>query len=207
VFTSIDATTTGADIVVYNGGSNGGTANTWTFDNTGKLKVPGPVTSTTGNTLILKGGASGPAGQFATSNGASLGYGGTLAIFRPSDFTSGSLSSVQVGNVVVENNGATANVVTVTPDLAGPGTVGVYLDNYWNQVPPYTWYAGYGADQSVTLQSGTANLTLDSTGNLSFPSAGAFMKNVRVVSGGSVPSGFFPTYYNPTTGEFIVVTP
>lgn len=163
VFTSIDATTTGANIVTYNGGSNGGTANTWTFDNVGNLTVPGPIRGPNGGNLVLKGGKAGPAGQFAVSNGASLGYGGNLAIFRQSDFTSGLLSDIQVGNVVVENNGATANVTTVTPNLAGAGTVGIYLDNYWNQVPPYTWYAGYGPDGNVTIHAGTANYLFNSS--------------------------------------------
>jgi hypothetical protein len=37
---------------------------------------------------------------------------------------------------------------------------------------------------------------------------GAFyVKPVRRVTGGVAPSGFSPAYYNPTTGEFIVVTP
>ena len=34
-----------------------------------------------------------------------------------------------------------------------------------------------------------------------------YVKPVRSVAGGAVPSGFYPTYYNPTTGEFIVVRP
>lgn len=62
---------------------------------------------------------------------------------------------------------------------------------------------------NVNIFTGTTSnyqWTFDNSGNMAFPSAGAFMTNLRVVTGGSVPSGFFPTYYNPTTGEFIVVT-
>lgn len=49
---------------------------------------------------------------------------------------------------------------------------------------------------------------INATGtNLGSAGANTFVvKPVRQVSG-SVPSGFYPTYYNPTTGEFIVVTP
>jgi len=41
IFTTIDATTTGANIVVYNGGSNGGVGYTWQFANDGRLTFPG----------------------------------------------------------------------------------------------------------------------------------------------------------------------
>ncbi len=41
VFTTIDATTTGANIKVYNGGSNGGVEYAWQFDNDGNLTLPG----------------------------------------------------------------------------------------------------------------------------------------------------------------------
>lgn len=45
IFTSIDATTTGANIRVFNGGSNGGTGFTWIFDNTGNLTIPNDIIS------------------------------------------------------------------------------------------------------------------------------------------------------------------
>jgi hypothetical protein len=41
IFTTFDATTTGANISVYNGGSVGGTGYTWRFDNNGNLTLPG----------------------------------------------------------------------------------------------------------------------------------------------------------------------
>ena len=37
--------------------------------------------------------------------------------------------------------------------------------------------------------------------------ANTFLGNVREVTGGVAPAGFSPVYYNPTTGELIVVTP
>ena len=43
IFTTFDATTTGANISVYNGGSVGGTGYTWRFDNTGNLSAPGNI--------------------------------------------------------------------------------------------------------------------------------------------------------------------
>ncbi len=40
IFTTFDATPTGANISVYNGGSNGGTGYTWAFDNSGNVTLP-----------------------------------------------------------------------------------------------------------------------------------------------------------------------
>jgi hypothetical protein len=59
-FTTIDATTTGANIVVYNGGSASGTpGHTWQFDNTGNLTLPGntfTVNYANGSQVQLGGG-------------------------------------------------------------------------------------------------------------------------------------------------------
>lgn len=41
IFTTLDATTTGANITVYDGGSNGGVGYTWQFANDGRLTFPG----------------------------------------------------------------------------------------------------------------------------------------------------------------------
>jgi len=167
VFSTFDATTTAANIKVYNGGSVGGTANTWTFDNLGNLTVPGTIKAKDSGSLTLSGGKAAPAGQFATSNGATYGYGGALAIFAAGDFTSGAVTDVQVGNVVVEANGSTANVITVQPGIAGPGTYGITIDKSWNQQTPYTWYAGYGPDGNVTIHAGTANWQYNSSTTVS----------------------------------------
>jgi len=51
VFTTIDATTTGANIKVYDGGSVSGIEHTWQFDNNGTLTVPGDVVAEEGNDL------------------------------------------------------------------------------------------------------------------------------------------------------------
>ena len=70
-------------------------------------------------------------------------------------------------------------------------------------------YAGFG-DQSANA-TGQANnsIVINATGaNLTNNTANTFtVKPVRAVSGGVAPAGFSPMYYNPTTGEIIVVTP
>ena len=169
VFTSIDATHSSAKISTYADGSQSGTANTWIFDNAGKLTVPGTVAGPVNGNLVLAGGAGGPSGQFATSNGPTYGYGGPLAIFVQGDFITGSLSSVQVGGVVVDGNGTTGNVITVAPNTYGAGTTGITLDIIWSGVTPYTYYAGYGADGNVTIQADTANWTFSANGVITNP--------------------------------------
>lgn len=169
VFTSIDATHSSAKISTYADGSQSGTANTWIFDNAGKLTVPGTVAGPVNGNLVLAGGAGGPSGQFATSNGPTYGYGGPLAIFVQGDFITGSLSSVQVGDVVVDGNGTTGNVITVAPNTYGGGTTGITLDIIWSGVTPYTYYTGYGADGNVTIQADTANWTFSANGVITNP--------------------------------------
>jgi trimeric autotransporter adhesin len=54
IFTTIDATTTGANIKVYNGGSSGGTEHAWQFGNTGILRLPGEgILQSTDDTVTL----------------------------------------------------------------------------------------------------------------------------------------------------------
>jgi hypothetical protein len=166
VFSTFDATHSSANITVYNGGSVGGTGNTWIFDKTGKLTLPGALTAKRSADLILKGGQGGPTSQFATSNAPSFGYGGTRAIFTQSDFTSGLLSDAQVGNIVVDNNGEEFTIVANEGTLGGPGTTSLVLDRYWSGAAPYTFYSGYGPDANVTVQAGTASWTFSSNGNI-----------------------------------------
>ena len=54
VFTTIDATTTGANIKVYDGGSVTGTERTWQFDNNGTLTVPGDIFAEVGSDLAIQ---------------------------------------------------------------------------------------------------------------------------------------------------------
>jgi hypothetical protein len=73
---------------------------------------------------------------------------------------------------------------------------------------------GYNA--GITSQA-TNSIILNATGaNLNQTTANTFtVKPVRAVTSvtfaaptaGSIPAGFSPMYYNPTTGEIIVVTP
>ena len=76
-------------------------------------------------------------------------------------------------------------------------------------------YTGQGISAvAIGTQAGQTNqannsIILNATGAaLDQPTANTFtVKPVRAVSGGVAPAGFSPVYYNPTTGELIVVTP
>lgn len=65
-----------------------------------------------------------------------------------------------------------------------------------------------GQQAGRTSQS-TSSIVINATGaDLSTSTTGTFVvKPVRIVSGGVAPTGFYPAYYNPDTGEFIVLTP
>jgi hypothetical protein len=55
VFSEFEATTTDANIKVYNGGSNGGTEHVWKFDKTGNLTLPadGDIKNSTGTSQYI----------------------------------------------------------------------------------------------------------------------------------------------------------
>ena len=113
--------------------------------------------------------------------GSRAGYkeqgGGAIAIGASAGSTNQGAQSVAIGpNAGATNQGAQA--VAIGPNAGD----------------------SYQPDNSIIInatgsdQSGVADQT-DSF----------YVKPVRAVSGGAVPDGFYPTYYNPTTGEFIVV--
>jgi hypothetical protein len=61
---------------------------------------------------------------------------------------------------------------------------------------------------ATNVAAGGATVVLDATGGTISPThIGFYVAPVREVTGGVAPSGFSPVYYNPTTSEFIVVTP
>lgn len=105
-----------------------------------------------------------PAG---TSGHPTTGYGGSLAIFEPQDFTSGSLASVQVGWTVADSGTSGWTATVIEKGLNGyPGWI--RLDKMWSQVTPYkyydpaasagsTWYDISGYGNNVTLYNSPAH--------------------------------------------------
>lgn len=75
IFATFDATSTGANIKVYNGGSNGGVEHAWQFDNDGVLTVAGNIIMADGATL--KGTGASPAPKISGFDSAS--FGGNLS--------------------------------------------------------------------------------------------------------------------------------
>jgi len=127
IFTTFDATTTGANITVYNGGSNGGTGYTWRFDNAGNLTLPTntfAVNYANGTQVPL--GATGPTGPTGATGATGIGLIGTTGISSlPSPSTAGAgarsfitdsdaaYNSTSLGNIAV---GGGANGVPVYSD-------------------------------------------------------------------------------------------
>ena len=77
-------------------------------------------------------------------------------------------------------------------------------------------YAGFGDESANITGQGNNSIVINATGaNLTNNTANTFtVKPVRAVTSvtfaaptsGSIPAGFSPMYYNPTTGEIIVIT-
>jgi len=131
IFTTIDATTTAANIKVYDGGSNGGTEYAWEFNNTGNMILPqGGVVY---ETNIPGGGLSGKTIALTPSGGTSgdqqlLIYPTAGADFNHLHLTSGNLYNTEMflgnddfyvklantGNVVINSNDATGNIAQWT---------------------------------------------------------------------------------------------
>jgi hypothetical protein len=75
IFSTFDATSSGANIKVYNGGSNGGVEYAWKFDNDGELTVAGNIIMADGATL--KGTGASPAPNIYGFDSGS--FGGNLS--------------------------------------------------------------------------------------------------------------------------------
>ena len=77
-------------------------------------------------------------------------------------------------------------------------------------------FFGHQGNAAIAIGAGAAygaqhpNSIVISASEFGANSAGAnttVIQTLRTVSGGSVPGGFSPVYYNNVTGELIVVTP
>jgi hypothetical protein len=121
-------------------------------------------------------------------------------------------ANIRVGMVLYNNgyNGQTIlaiNGTTLTldgPASYGPITGGTFqVDGRQGQNA--IAIGAYAARYAQAADS----IVINATGS-ELPSQGSgttVIKTLRTVTGGSAPSGFNQVYYNPTTGELIVVTP
>lgn len=129
IFTTIDATTTGANISVYNGGSNGGTGYTWKFANDGLLTLPSNnvvIGSLLGATVML--------GNSAVVGVASQGNSGSTLLQWSDDISNTSAVSA----IYINGPGANTGDIQVLTGSAGLGA------NIWT----------FGADGNLSLPGG-----------------------------------------------------
>ena len=140
IFTTIDATTTGANISVYNGGSNGGVEYTWQFGDDGNLTAPGNLVIA-GNTNV---------------------FGTDSALIQPTDDkpllaissgANGAVSSVWVEDI---GNVGTSNIAAVYANpTVGSGIVRIAVGQNGSNTGPNLW--DFDA---------TGNLTLPTNGHI-----------------------------------------
>jgi hypothetical protein len=88
VFTTFDATPTGANIKVFNGGSNGGVEHAWQFDNDGNLTLPGNTFAVNyANGTQVSIGGSGNTGNVTFDDVTVQGDNSQLNLSAGADFT------------------------------------------------------------------------------------------------------------------------
>ena len=169
IFSTFDATSTGANIKVYNGGSNGGVEHAWQFGNTGNLTLPNSATiiAPNVNDLTLRvtgqynictlltggsgygGGGSSSAISGGTGTGMIVGYGYGL--------------SGQVTNVGVTDPGTGYSEGDVLTMTAGNGGATFVITKYNtaanagnNNTAPTDWT--FGVDGNITLPNNYSSI-------------------------------------------------
>jgi hypothetical protein len=138
VYTTFDATPTGANIKVYNGGSNGGVEHAWQFDNDGVLTVAGNIIMADGATL--KGTGASPAPNIYGFDSAT--FGGNLSV--TGNITGGNIigNGSNISNVAVKTAGSwtlASGVNTVSIGVPLNGTYAIWVNgNIPNGIITYT---------------------------------------------------------------------
>lgn len=183
--------------ITLNAGPDPGNLQVWQFGANGALSLPYGTIKTTSDSAIAIGVNAGTGGSSAVSLGSSAG-----AIAQSFDAiaiggqaganTQGGGAIAIGGSAGYETQGAGAIAIGPNAGQFGQGTLAIAIGAS----------AGYNVQASSSIVINATGSEVNNTTENSF-----VVKPVRQVTGGSVPSGFYPTYYNPTTGEFIVVTP
>jgi hypothetical protein len=106
------------------------------------------------------------------------------------------------GQVITAINGTTLTLDGVAPyGPVGSGTIHVDGRQGQNAIAIGAYAAQYAqAPDSIVINATGSELPSQGSGT-------TVIQSLRQVSGGTAPGGFSPVYWNPTTGELIVVTP
>ena len=111
------------------------------------------------------------------------------------------INSSNLGNIAIGNSAA--------EDNQGRSAIAIGSQASGIDQGDYSIAIGDKAGFSSITPQADRTIVLNATGSaLLAPTADQFyVKPVREVTGGTPPAGFSPMYYNPTTGEVIVVSP
>jgi len=193
----------------------------------------GPVTIALGqnagfdgqaNAAIALGQNAGAGGQGVESISIGLNAGGNttqggvaVAIGSSAGYDAQGDNAVAIGTSAGQTfQGTSATAVGSLAGSAGQGTYSVAIGTGTGETSQGIYSVAVGTFAGRTSQANNS-IIINATGaNLNQTTANTFtVKPVRAVTSvtfaaptaGSIPAGFSPVYYNPTTGELIVITP
>jgi len=196
IFTTFDATPTGANIIVYNGGSNGGTGHTWQFDNNGNLTLPS-------NTFAI---------NYANGDQVSIGGGGSSSSIANGNSNvdiataNSNVTISAVGNTTMTITGTGANItgtLNATGNITGANFVGTLANGNSNisitsnsnvvtninNSPILTTYSGgikIGGSGYIQSPGGAVAITVNNNGaNISTANIGSWL-NVTGSNGATI---------------------
>jgi len=193
----------------------------------------GPVTIALGqnagfdgqaNAAIALGQNAGAGGQGVESISIGLNAGGNttqggvaVAIGSSAGYDAQGDNAVAIGTSAGRTSqGTSATAVGSAAGSTGQGTYSVAIGTGTGETSQGIYSVAVGSLAGRTSQANNS-IIINATGaNLNQTTANTFtVKPVRAVTSvtfaaptaGSIPAGFSPVYYNPTTGELIVITP
>jgi hypothetical protein len=201
----------------------GSAANAQTDGITGNTLV-GPSTSCTGSNDVVLGSLAGAGGNNSVVVGPSalstadndvvLGLfassaGNNTIVIGPNAWSAaGSTGGIVIGSGATGNTNGSNTIVIGSGAVCPAGcTGGVVIGQLAYGASPSSIVIGQNAN-NVGKQTGGPIILLDATNGSLAPAnrAGVYVSSVRAATT-NVPIGFSPMYYNPVTGEIIVVTP
>jgi hypothetical protein len=163
--------------------------------------------STQGNQAVAIGSA---AGSTTQGNNA-------IAIGRQAGFQDQGLQTVAIGTFAgASTQGNNSVAIGRSAGVTSQGANSIAIGNSAGQTNQGLNSIAIGPEAGLSNQANNSIILNASGGSLGQTTANTFtVKPVRSVTSvtfaaptaGSIPAGFSPMYYNPTTGEIIVITP
>ena len=108
-----------------------------------------------------------------------------------------------INSIAIGNGAGRGNSTTLGQGIRGPDAFSDYGQGNYSIAIGYMANANTTATTTATSNSIVLNATAT---ELNAPQSGLYVKPIRHITNGSLPSGFYNMAYNPTTGEIIYWT-